>query len=241
MAFLRAEEERIQTDKTISAGGAKQRAEQQWLAYRNLEKAFLKFRPEYIQPPPVRIRPKNSLRMSLLGGSGEVGGSCHLLELGKHRILVDCGIKPSDEQDLYPDIDWLERLDALILTHAHTDHIGWVPALIRRFPNLQIYCSEGTAALLPVMLEDCRDHYVRKMTKLRERAKYISNAQNVIDAYDEEDVLGGIQTRDHVSVRPRGEITVWRHVDPLILRRAHSRCRKRPHRGSEWAQGLLFW
>jgi Cft2 family RNA processing exonuclease len=188
MEFLRAEEGRIQTDRTISSGGTRERADHEWLLYRKLEKAFLEFYPQYRQPPPVRIRPKNSLRLLALGGSGEVGRSCYLLELGKHRILVDCGIKPSDCEDLHPEIERLERVDALILTHAHTDHIGWVPALTRRFPELDIYCSEGTAALIPVMLDDCHQHYMRKMVTQRERAKYILNAAVVEEKYDGEDV-----------------------------------------------------
>src|SRR5205807_2578473 len=148
MEVLRAEEDRIQNDRTIKSGGAKQHADEEWTAYRKLEKAFLDAHPEYRTPPPVKIRPKVPLRLVALGGSGEVGRSCYLLELGKHRILVDCGIKPSECEDLHPEIERLERVDALILTHAHTDHIGWVPALVRRFPELDIYCSEGTAALI---------------------------------------------------------------------------------------------
>ena len=188
MEFLRDEEKRIKTDRMISSGGAKVRAEQEWASHRKLETAFLDSYPRYRLPPPVKIREKKSLRLLALGGSAEVGRSCYLLELGKHRILVDCGIKASGSEDLHPEIDGLERLDALILTHAHTDHIGWVPALVRRFPELDIYCSEGTAALLPVILEDCRRHYVRKMLTLRERARYISNADPVRAAYRDEDV-----------------------------------------------------
>lgn len=188
MEFLRLEDGRIGTDRTINSGGARERADEEWRLYRKLKNAFLEFRPQYREPPPVRIRPKSSLRLLALGGSGEVGRSCYLLELGKHRILVDCGIKPSEREDLYPEIDRLERVDALILTHAHTDHIGWVPALTRRFPALDIYCSEGTAALLPVMLDDCYQHYMRKMLAQRERAKYIANAAIVEEKYGAEDV-----------------------------------------------------
>jgi Cft2 family RNA processing exonuclease len=188
MEFLHAEQDRIQTSRTISSGGTRERADQEWQLYRKLKNAFLDLYPQYREPPPVRIRPKSSLRLLAFGGSGEVGRSCYLLELGKHRILVDCGIKPSEREDLYPDIDRLEHLDALILTHAHTDHIGWVPALARRFPELDIYCSEGTAALLPVMLDDCYQHYMRKMLAHRERAKYIANAVIPDEKYGAEDV-----------------------------------------------------
>jgi len=117
-----------------------------------------------------------------------VGRSCYLLELAKHRIMIDCGIKPGPSEDLHPEIERLDHLDALVLTHAHTDHIGWVPALIRRFPDIGIYCSEGTAALLPVMLDDCYQHYMRKILLKRERAKYISNASSIQELYEKADV-----------------------------------------------------
>ena len=186
--FLRAEEDRIDTDRTIHSGGAKLRADAEWAAHRKLEKAFFDAYPEYRQPPPVNLRLRNTLRLVTLGGSSEVGRSCYLLELGKHRILVDCGIKPGDSGDLLPALDRLERVDALLLTHAHTDHVGWVPALIRKFPNLDIYCSEGTAALLPIILDDCHQHYSRRMAKRREQAQYIGNAGAVEDEYDRDDV-----------------------------------------------------
>ena len=186
--YLRAEEDRIRAERDISVGGAKERADEEWTNFRRIKKAFLQAHPEYVQPRPVKIRPKSSLRLVALGGSDEVGKSCYLLELGDSRILVDCGIKPSDAEDLHPDIGRLDALDALILTHAHTDHIGWVPALVRRFPELDIYCSEGTAALLPVMLADCRDHYIRKIARQRDRARFISNAEVAQEQYEEEDV-----------------------------------------------------
>jgi Cft2 family RNA processing exonuclease len=186
--FLCEEEERVNTLRRISSGGDKIRADEEWSVHRKLRNAFLDAYPRYRQPPPTKIRPKTPARLVALGGSAEIGRSCYLLELGKHRVLVDCGIKPSASDDLHPAIESLERVDALILTHAHTDHIGWVPALIRRFPEVGIYCSEGTAALLPVMLDDCHQHYRRKISAQRERARYIANAARVEQQYEAQDV-----------------------------------------------------
>ena len=186
--FLQVEEERIRRQRLISSGGAQARADEEWTAHRKLGRAFLDAYPRYRQPPPVKIRRKAPLRLVALGGSGEVGRSCYLLELGKHRVLVDCGIKPGSTEDVHPAIDRLERIDALILTHAHTDHIGWVPALVRRFGELDIYCSEDTAALLPVMLDDCRRQYIRKIANARDRARYVRNAEIVAEEYEEEHV-----------------------------------------------------
>lgn len=186
--FLHSEEDRIQQDRIILSGGAKKVAEQAWANHRKLEKAFLEAYPVYRQPRPRRIRQKTPLRFVALGGSGEVGRSSYLVELGKRRILIDCGIRPSGSQDLHPDLSRLEHLDALILTHAHSDHIGWVPALVRKFPEIDIYCSDGTAALLPIMLEDCHTHYMRKIAHSQEIAQHIRNADVVEVEYEEEDV-----------------------------------------------------
>jgi Cft2 family RNA processing exonuclease len=186
--FLREEEARIRQDQVIRFGGDRTRADEEWAAYRKLEKAFLDAYPTYRKPRPAKLIEKSSLRLITLGGSAEVGRSCYLLELGKNRILVDCGIKTRAGEDGHPQLDRLDRVDALIVTHAHTDHIGWIPALVRKFPDLDIYCSEGTAALLPVMLEDCHNHYMREMAGERELAKYAGSPTIIHDEYDEADV-----------------------------------------------------
>jgi Cft2 family RNA processing exonuclease len=186
--FLDAETARIQDDLLILSGGANLRAKQEWTTHRNLQRAFFDAYPSLREPPPIKIRPKTPLRLVALGGSSEIGRSCYLIELGDSRILVDCGLKPKSPQDLLPAIDKLERVDCLILTHAHTDHVGWLPALIRRFPRLNIYCSGGTAALLPVVLADCHQHYLRKLLKRRYEAQFTSSRQEVLEAYDENDV-----------------------------------------------------
>jgi Cft2 family RNA processing exonuclease len=187
--FIRTEEERLVLHRDTSAGGAKQRAEEALRLHRRIRDAFLDVHGHYKQPRPVTLRPKSTLRFLALGGSDEIGKSCYMIELGNKRILVDCGIKPSNSGDIHPDLSRLDRPDAVILTHAHTDHVGWVPALIRHFGDLEIYCSDGTAALLPVVLDDCRHQYVRTQQNRRARAQRITNPALVEDAYDESDVL----------------------------------------------------
>lgn len=182
--FVRTEQARLKRARLIAQGGIKQELNDEWRTFRKLKKAFVAAHPEYVEPRPRRQRAKEPLRLVALGGSGEIGRSCYLLELGEHRILVDCGVKPNGSEDAHPDLSRLGEVHALILTHAHADHVGWVPALVKHFPELPIYCSEGTAALLPIMLDDCRRNYLRKLTKARDHAQYSRHRLTVDEEYE---------------------------------------------------------
>ncbi len=99
-----------------------------------------------------KARPMLSFRA--LGGAGEVGGSSHLLDFGRSRVLVDAGIKPDGRGPLAPDFESLEKLDAAVVTHAHLDHCGALPLLCRDQPDLPIYCTPPSAKLIIAALND---------------------------------------------------------------------------------------
>ncbi|MGF1722568.1 MBL fold metallo-hydrolase [Vibrio kyushuensis] len=88
------------------------------------------------------------------GGKDTITGSCHELRSDDQAILVDCGLfQGADKRPL--DIEFeTDHLDALLLTHCHIDHIGRLPWLLATKFNKPIYCSEATAELVPLMLED---------------------------------------------------------------------------------------
>ena len=75
------------------------------------------------------------LTLTSLGGAGTVTGSKHLLELGGRRVLVDCGLfqglKALREQNWAPLPVDPASIDLVILTHAHLDHCGYLPKLVR--------------------------------------------------------------------------------------------------------------
>ena len=100
----------------------------------------------------TKARPTLSFRA--LGGAGEVGGSSHLLDFGGTRILVDAGIKPDGRGSLAPNFRAVEGLDAAIITHAHLDHCGALPLLVRDQPNVPIYCTPPSAKLIASALND---------------------------------------------------------------------------------------
>jgi uncharacterized protein len=100
----------------------------------------------------ARSRPTLSFRA--LGGAGEVGGSSHLLDFGATRVLVDAGIKPDGRGPLAPTFGKLEGLDAAVITHAHLDHCGALPLLVRDRPEVPIYCTPPSAKLIVSALND---------------------------------------------------------------------------------------
>ncbi|MGB3635777.1 MAG: MBL fold metallo-hydrolase [Rubrobacteraceae bacterium] len=102
----------------------------------------------------VYAKPRPTLSFRALGGAGEVGGSSHLLDFGKERVLVDAGIKPDGRGPAAPNFKNLEKLDAAVITHAHLDHCGALPILVRDRPDLPIYCTPPSARLIISALND---------------------------------------------------------------------------------------
>ncbi len=88
------------------------------------------------------------------GGKASVTGSCHELRADGQALLIDCGLfQGADERPLAVEFA-LGHVDALILTHAHIDHIGRLPWLLAAGFKQPIYCTAATAELVPLMLED---------------------------------------------------------------------------------------
>lgn len=88
-----------------------------------------------------------------LGGVGEIGSNMTLLETANESFIIDCGILfPNDDlfniQYLIPNWEMLSNVSTLIITHGHEDHIGAIPHLIDHFPNINIWCSKFSGALI---------------------------------------------------------------------------------------------
>jgi Cft2 family RNA processing exonuclease len=102
----------------------------------------------------VRAKPRPTLSFRALGGAGEVGGSSHLLDFGSTRVLVDAGIKPDGRGPSAPNFASVGPLDAAVITHAHLDHCGALPLLVRDRPDVPIYCTPPSAKLIVAALND---------------------------------------------------------------------------------------
>jgi metallo-beta-lactamase family protein len=92
------------------------------------------------------------------GAAGTVTGSKYLIESDRARVLVDCGLFQGMRE--LRERNWQEppfdaaRVDAVILTHAHIDHTGYLPRLVRHGFRGPVYCSRGTFDLLKILLPD---------------------------------------------------------------------------------------
>ncbi len=100
----------------------------------------------------------SSSHLKFLGGAGTVTGSRHLLESGGRKLLVDCGLfqglKALRLKNWAPFPTPPADIDAVVLTHAHLDHSGYLPKLVREGFDGPIYCTEATAALCELLLLD---------------------------------------------------------------------------------------
>ncbi|MBQ1407348.1 MAG: MBL fold metallo-hydrolase [Eubacterium sp.] len=98
------------------------------------------------------------MKIKFCGAASGVTGSCHLLTTGDHKILLDCGQfqggKAQDAMNYEPFPFDPEEIECVILSHAHIDHCGRLPLLVKRGFKGKIYCTDATADLLKVMLED---------------------------------------------------------------------------------------
>lgn len=98
------------------------------------------------------------MRVHFHGAAGEVTGSLHEVEAAGRRVLLDCGMiqgSPEAERrnaEAFPFEP--AALDALVISHAHIDHIGRVPLLVRRGFHAPVYAQQATAELMPIMLMD---------------------------------------------------------------------------------------
>src|SRR3972149_4750264 len=106
------------------------------------------------------------MKIAFLGGADEVGASGIVVETAGRRVLVDCGIRPSPKAqaslaaDQLPDLSQLEggsgKLDAVLTTHAHTDHTGALELVLERYPEAPVYATTPTLALTRVLHQDAR-------------------------------------------------------------------------------------
>jgi metallo-beta-lactamase family protein len=131
------------------------------------------------------------MKLTFLGATGTVTGSKYLLQSGARRILVDCGLFQGYKQlrlrnwedfPIPPD-----QIDAVVLTHAHLDHSGYLPLLVKNGFRGKIYCSEATFDLCKILLPDS-GHLLEEEAMHANRHGYTGHAP-ALPLYSEADAV----------------------------------------------------
>jgi len=95
------------------------------------------------------------MKLTFFGAAKAVTGSCHCVEVGGKKILIDCGLQQGRDEVDNTQLDFAANyIDAVIVTHAHIDHSGRIPLLVKQGFKGDIYCTSLTAELMDIMLRD---------------------------------------------------------------------------------------
>lgn len=144
------------------------------------------------------------MKLTFCGAAGEVTGSQHLLECGPLRLLLDCGLFQGHRAEARRKNERFHHkpaeLDAVILSHAHTDHCGNLPRLFREGYRGPVYCTEATADVAGIMLEDSLKIQLEDVKYLRRRLP--KDAPQPEPLFDERDLK---LVMKHLEPRPYGK------------------------------------
>jgi metallo-beta-lactamase family protein len=155
------------------------------------------------------------MQITFHGAAGEVTGSCFLLDTGRHRVLIECGMMQGGRNEKsrnaarFP-FD-VRDIDAVIVTHGHIDHIGRLPLLVKRGYRGPIHAQRATAELARVMLEDAASLALSD-TERSNRARQRRGQRTEQPLYDLDDVaetlrlLRGHDYDEIVAVLPDVEL-----------------------------------
>jgi metallo-beta-lactamase family protein len=119
------------------------------------------------------------IKLRFLGGAYNVTGSRHLIEVNGTRIMVDCGLyqeRDFKERNWVPFLIPPSSIDAMLLTHAHVDHCGLIPKLVKDGFRGKIYCTHATSEIVKIILLDAahlqeEDAEFKKKRHEREKRK----------------------------------------------------------------------
>jgi len=142
-----------------------------------------------------RMAAEEHVTIKTLGAFQEVGRSCVLVETAESKVMLDCGIHPGSRNtwDAYPRLDWADvgpsDIDAIVISHSHLDHMGFLPAMYKYGYDGPVYCTEPTLPLMTLLQND----FVK-----------IAQIEGGRLVYDQKDIRDVIQ---HAITLPYGMVT----------------------------------
>ena len=155
------------------------------------------------------------MRIRFCGANGEVTGSSHLVAIDDKLVLLDCGMIQGDEETEARNADPFPfdpaRIDALVLSHAHIDHVGRVPLLVKRGFTGPIWAQAATADLTRIMLEDSAS--IAESDTLRENRRRAQQGQKPLEPlYTREDAKAALRNVRRLDYGEAKEILPGIHV-----------------------------
>jgi len=181
-------------------------------------KKFLSALGKKISTPVVK---SDWVKVTALGGFKEVGRSCLLVQTPNNKILIDCGINPetSEGTRAYPYLNAmnlaLDELDAVIVTHAHLDHCGFIPYLFAYGFDGPVYCTPPTRDLMALLQFDYLDVLAKGNANPPYQEKHIRQELSHVVAreYDEvTDISPEIKLTFHNAGHILGSSMVHLHI-----------------------------
>lgn len=162
------------------------------------------------------------MTLQFLGAAGEVTGSCYLLSVGHGQLLLDCGLIQGGKADELRNHDPFsfapETISAVVLSHAHIDHSGRLPLLVKAGFDGPIYTHNATAQLCAIMLKDAAMLQVRDTERTnKKRAKHdLEPLEPLFTVEDAEQAISQFVPLEYDQV-----IRVIPHVDICLSDAGH--------------------
>lgn len=156
------------------------------------------------------------MKLTFIGATHEVTGSCTMIEINGHYGLVDCGMEQGEDIFENQEIPVNPaKLDFVLLTHAHIDHSGLIPLLYKRGYSGLVYATEATCNLCNIMLRDSA-HIQESEAEWRNRKALRAGADPVEPIYtqaDAERAIAGLRPCAYNTVIEIGEGVSIRFID----------------------------
>jgi metallo-beta-lactamase family protein len=177
------------------------------------------------------MRSRPLMRIRFHGAAGEVTGSRHLVEFNGRQVLLDCGMVQGGRNEAARNAAGFgfdpRALDSVVVSHAHIDHIGRLPLLVKRGYEGPIWVTPATQQLAKIMLEDSASLAAADAEK-ENRGRQRRGEQLVAPLYLMRDVVDTLQADEAAALRRRGRDRAGH--DPRLRRR-----RPHPRRGQRAA------
>lgn len=137
------------------------------------------------------------MKIQFLGAAQTVTGSCHMLEVNGKRFAVDCGMHQGsaalEERNENLDAYRPGEIDFFLITHAHIDHTGLLPLMVKNGFKGEIYCTPPTAELLEIMLQDSAHIQEVEAEYKNKKSSRKGVAEMVQPLYTQEDALNSVK------------------------------------------------